>query len=176
MLTAKSEPAHQVKGLEAGADDYVTKPFSLPVLDAKVQNILRSRRRLKEYYSSATEIVPENIALNTLDEEFLRKAITIVEESLSDPEFSVQKFSRNIGMSRSSLYLKLKAITGESTTDFIKRIKFKKAAELLETKAHSVTEVAYMSGFSSLSYFSTSFKQYYGVLPTEYISGKHTQS
>lgn len=176
LLTAKSEPVHQVKGLEAGADDYVTKPFSLPVLDAKVQNILRSRRRLKEYYSSATEIVPENIALNTLDEEFLRKAIAIVEESLSDPDFSVLKFSRNIGMSRSSLYLKLKAITGESTTDFIKRIKFKKAAELLETKAYSVTEVAYMSGFSSLSYFSTSFKQYYGVLPTEYTPGKQAGS
>lgn len=175
LLTAKSEPAHQVKGLEAGADDYVTKPFSLPVLDAKVQNILRSRRRLKEYYSSATEIVPENIALNTLDEEFLRKAIEIVESSLSDPEFSVQKFSRNIGMSRSSLYLKLKAITGESTTDFIKRIKFKKAAELLESKMYSVTEVAYMSGFSSLSYFSTSFKQYYGSLPTEYTSTKQAE-
>ncbi|MCF3110019.1 response regulator [Niabella sp. CC-SYL272] len=176
LLTAKSEPTNQVKGLEAGADDYVTKPFSLPVLDAKVQNILRSRRRLKEYYSSATEIVPENIALNTLDEDFLRKAITIVEESLSDPEFSVLKFSRSIGMSRSSLYLKLKAITGESTTDFIKRIKFKKAAALLESKEYSVTEVAYMSGFSSLSYFSTSFKQYYGCLPTEYISKKQTES
>ncbi|MCD2425083.1 response regulator [Niabella pedocola] len=175
LLTAKSEPTNQVKGLEAGADDYVTKPFSLPVLEAKVQNIIRSRRRLKEYYSAATEIVPENIALNTLDEDFLRKAITIIEESLSDPEFSVLKFSRSIGMSRSSLYLKLKAITGESTTDFIKRIKFKKAAALLESKEHSVTEVAYMSGFSSLSYFSTSFKQYYGCLPTEYVSNKHVE-
>ena len=172
LLTAKSEPANQVKGLEAGADDYVTKPFSLPVLEAKVQNIIRSRRRLKEYYSSATEIVPENIALNTLDEDFLRRAIEIIEGSLSDPEFSVLKFSRSIGMSRSSLYLKLKAITGESTTDFIKRIKFKKAAALLESKTYSVTEVAYMSGFSSLSYFSTSFKQYFGCLPTEYLSNK----
>lgn len=162
--------------MEAGADDYVTKPFSLPVLEAKVQNIIRSRRRLKEYYSSATEIVPENIALNTLDEEFLRNAITIVEESLNDPEFSVLKFSRKIGMSRSSLYLKLKAITGESTTDFIKRIKFKKAAALLESKEYSVTEVAYMSGFSSLSYFSTSFKQYFGCLPTEYLSNKQAGS
>lgn len=176
LLTARNEAANQVKGLEAGADDYVTKPFSLPVLEAKVQNIIRSRRRLKEYYSSATEIVPENIALNTLDEEFLRNAITIVEESLNDPEFSVLKFSRKIGMSRSSLYLKLKAITGESTTDFIKRIKFKKAAALLESKEYSVTEVAYMSGFSSLSYFSTSFKQYFGCLPTEYLSNKQAGS
>lgn len=175
LLTAKNETTNQVKGLEAGADDYVTKPFSVPLLEAKVQNIIRSRRRLKEYYSSATEIIPENIALNTLDEEFLRNAIHIIEESLIDPEFSVLKLSRKIGMSRSSLYLKLKAITGESTTDFIKRIKFKKAAELLESKAHSVTEVAYLSGFSSLSYFSTSFKQYYGYLPTEYAANKQTE-
>ncbi len=175
LLTARNETANQVKGLEAGADDYVTKPFSLPVLEAKVQNIIRSRRRLKEYYSTATEIIPENIALNTLDEEFLRKAIDIIEERLSDPEFSVLTFSRTIGMSRSSLYLKLKAITGESTTDFIKRIKFKKAAALLESKAYSVTEVAYMSGFSSLSYFSTSFKQYFGCLPTEYLSNKQAE-
>ncbi|ANH80507.1 hybrid sensor histidine kinase/response regulator [Niabella ginsenosidivorans] len=175
LLTAKNETTNQVKGLEAGADDYVTKPFSVPLLEAKVQNIIRSRRRLKEYYSSATEIIPENIALNTLDEEFLRKAIDIIEESLIDPEFSVLKLSRKIGMSRSSLYLKLKAITGESTTDFIKRIKFKKAAELLERKEHSVTEVAYLSGFSSLSYFSTSFKQYYGYLPTEYAAQKQTE-
>ena len=172
LLTAKSETIHHVKGLEAGADDYVTKPFSVSLLEAKMLNILRSRRRLKEHYSSTTEIVPENIALNTMDEELLHNAISIIEEGLIDPDFSVLKLSRKIGMSRSSLYLKLKAITGESTTDFIKRIKFKKATELIESKQHSMTEVAYLSGFSSLSYFSTSFKQYYGCLPTEYLSNK----
>ncbi len=172
LLTAKTEIPNQIKGLEAGADDYITKPFSLPVLEAKVQNIIRSRRRLKEYYSASTEIIPENIALNTLDEDFLRRAIEIVEHRLSDPDFSVLKFSREIGMSRSSLYLKLKAITGESTTDFIKRIKFKKAASLLESRQYSITEIAYMSGFSSPSYFSTSFKQYYGHLPTEHLSNR----
>jgi signal transduction histidine kinase/ligand-binding sensor domain-containing protein/DNA-binding response OmpR family regulator len=175
LLTAKNETSSQIKGLEVGADDYVTKPFSIPVLDAKIKNIIRSRRRLKEYYSTATEIIPENIALNTLDEEFLRKAIEIIEEGLNDQAFSVTTFGRKIGMSRSSLYLKLKAITGESTTDFIKRIKFKKAAELLESRKYTITEVAYMSGFSSLSYFSTSFKQYYGYLPTEHLTNKQSK-
>ncbi|MFT4093379.1 MAG: response regulator [Niabella sp.] len=173
LLTARDEKPSQIKGLQAGADDYMSKPFSISVLEAKVQNIIRSRRRLKEYYSFATEIVPENIALNTLDEAFLKNAINIVENGISDPDFSVLKFSRTIGMSRSSLYLKLKAITGESTTDFIKRIKFKKAADLLKSKEYSITDVAYLSGFSSISYFSTSFKQYYGCLPTEYSSKKN---
>ncbi len=170
LLTAKGEPISQIKGLEAGADDYVTKPFSIQVLEAKIHNIIRSRRRLKEYYSNSTELVPENIALNNLDEEFLKKAIQIVESNLKDPDFSALKFCREIGMSRSSLYLKLKAITGESTSDFIRRIKFKKAAELIETKKYSVTDVAYLAGFNSVSYFSTSFKQYFGYLPTEHIA------
>ncbi|ADY52364.1 histidine kinase [Pseudopedobacter saltans DSM 12145] len=172
LLTAKNETQHQIKGLEAGADDYVTKPFSMSLLTAKVQSILKSRRRLKEFYSESKEIVPENIAFNTLDEEFLRQAIVTIEKHLSDSDFSVDKFSREVGMSRSNLYLKLKAITGESATDFIKRIRFKKAVELLVSKQYTVAQVAYMCGFNSPSYFSTAFKQYYDCMPTEYLAKK----
>ncbi|MES2276085.1 MAG: two-component regulator propeller domain-containing protein [Bacteroidota bacterium] len=170
LLTAKTETSQQIKGLETGADDYITKPFSMSLLEAKVHNILRSRKRLKEYYSTSTEIVPENIALNALDEAFLKQSIAIIEENLSEPDFSVDKFSREIGMSRSNLYLKLRAITGESATDFIKRIRFKKAVELMHTKQYNIAQVAYMSGFNSPSYFSTAFKQYYDCMPTEYLS------
>ncbi|WP_353132349.1 two-component regulator propeller domain-containing protein [Pseudopedobacter sp.] len=173
LLTAKNETQHQIKGLEAGADDYVTKPFSMSLLYAKIQSILKSRKRLKEFYSESKEIVPENIAFNTLDEEFLRQAIATIEKHLSDSDFSVDKFSREVGMSRSNLYLKLKAITGESATDFIKRIRFKKAVELLESKQYTVAQVAYMCGFNSPSYFSTAFKQYYDCMPTEYIAKKN---
>lgn len=172
LLTAKNETQHQIKGLEAGADDYVTKPFSMSLLYAKVQSILKSRKRLKEFYSESKEIVPENIAFNTLDEDFLRQAIEIIEKHISDSDFSVDKFSKEIGMSRSNLYLKLKAITGESATDFVKRIRFKKAIELLQTKQYTVAQVAYMCGFNSPSYFSTAFKQYYDCMPTEYITRK----
>lgn len=174
LLTAKNETNHQIKGLEVGADDYVTKPFSIALLEAKLQNISRSRKRLKEYYSSSKEIVPENIAFNTLDEEFLREAITIIEAHITESDFSVDKFSRAIGMSRSNLYLKLKAITGESATDFIKRIRFKKAVELMESRQYTIAQVAYMSGFNSPSYFSTAFKQYYDCMPTEYLAKKET--
>ncbi|SMC40045.1 hybrid sensor histidine kinase/response regulator transcription factor [Pedobacter africanus] len=172
LLTAKNETDHQIKGLEVGADDYVTKPFSIALLEAKLQNIVRSRKRLKEYYSSSTEIIPENIAFNTLDEDFLREAIAIIENHITESDFSVDKFSREIGMSRSNLYLKLKAITGESATDFIKRIRFKKAVELMESRQYTIAQVAYMSGFNSPSYFSTAFKQYYDCMPTEYLAKK----
>jgi len=175
LLTAKADTHQQIKGLEMGADDYVTKPFSINLLEAKVQNILRSRKRLKEFYSTSKEIIPENIAFNTLDEDFLRKAISIIEANLSESDFSVDKFSREIGMSRSNLYLKLRAITGESVTDFIKRIRFKKAIELMETKQYTIAQVAYMSGFNSPSYFSTAFKQYYDCIPTEYLARKDTE-
>lgn len=174
LLTAKTETPQQLKGLEAGADDYISKPFSISILNIKVQNITRSRKRLKEYYSSATSIAPEHIALNPLDEAFLRDAISVVQENLDNPQFSVSIFSHKVGMSRSNLYNKLKAITGESATDFIKRIKLEKSVELLDSKLYSVTEIAYLSGFSSLSYFSTSFKQRYGCMPTEYLANKNS--
>ncbi|RZL18735.1 MAG: helix-turn-helix domain-containing protein, partial [Pedobacter sp.] len=176
LLTAKTETDQQIKGLEMGADDYVTKPFSTEVLAAKVNNLLRSRKRLKEYYQANKEIVPENIAFNTLDEEFLKEAISIIELHLSDSEFSVDKFSREIGMSRSNLYLKLKAITGESATDFLKRIRFKKAVELMSAKRYTIAQIAYMCGFNSPSYFSTAFKQYYGAMPSEYLSNQKKEA
>lgn len=170
LLTAKTETDQQIKGLEMGADDYITKPFSTTLLAAKVTNLLRSRKRLKEYYQSTKEIVPENIAFNTLDEEFLKQAVAIIESHLSDSDFSVDIFSREIGMSRSNLYLKLKAITGESATDFLKRIRFNKAVELMKSNRYTVAQIAYMCGFNSPSYFSTAFKQHFGCMPTEYLA------
>lgn len=170
LLTARTETSQQIKGLEMGADDYVTKPFSTPLLAAKITNLLRSRKRLKEHYSIGKEMIPENIAFNPLDEEFLKQAINIVEEHLANSEFSVDQFSREIGMSRSNLYLKFKAITGESAIDFIKRIRFKKAVELMESRRYTIAQVTYMCGFNSPSYFSTAFKQHYGCMPSEYLA------
>lgn len=176
LLTAKTETSQQIKGLEMGADDYVTKPFSTNLLAVKISNLLRSRKRLKEYYSSSKEMAPENIAFNTVDEEFLKAAIEIIELHLSDAEFSVDKFSKEIGMSRSNLYLKLRAITGESVKDFVKRIRFKRAVELMLSKKYTIAQIAYTCGFNTPSYFSTAFKQYYGVMPSEYLKKSETEN
>ena len=169
LLTAKDQFEDRIKGLKIGADDYISKPFSIYLLDVKVQNILRTRKLLREYYSKSDSWTAETITFNPVDEEFLKKAVQIVEESMIEPDFSVDKLSKELLMSRSNLYLKIKAITGESASDFVKRIRFKRAAELLESRKHTVAEVAYMCGFSSPSYFSTAFKSYYNVLPTEYV-------
>lgn len=170
MLTAKSLIDDQVEGIKSGADDYIPKPFSMSLLEAKVKNTIKTRKRLKAYYSDTMEIEPEKLAFNTLDEELLQKAKNIVEENIAEPEFSVDVFAREMGMSRSNLHLKLKSITGESATDFIKKVRFGKALQLLEQKKYSVAEISYMVGFNSPSYFSTSFKKYFGYLPTEHDS------
>lgn len=176
LLTAKAETSQQIMGVEMGADDYVTKPFSISLLDAKVQGILRTRRQLREYYSATKEVIPEKITFNSLDETFIRQAIAIVETNLLEYDFSVDKFSREIGMSRSNLYLKIKAITGESVNAFVKRIRFHKAVELMESRQYTIAEISNMCGFNSPSYFSTAFKQYYGCIPSEYLSRKYPQT
>lgn len=169
LLTAKSDDSQQLKGLEMGADDYISKPFSPKLLQARMYNMLKSRKRLKDYYAESKEIMPENITFNPLDEAFLKDAIAIIEKHLSDSDFSIEKFSREIGMSRSNLYLKFKAITGESASDFIKRIRFTKSVELIKSKQYTMAQIAYMCGFNSPSYFSAAFRQYYGRMPSEYL-------
>ncbi|WP_018625880.1 two-component regulator propeller domain-containing protein [Niabella aurantiaca] len=169
LVTAKTETAHQLKGLDMGADDYITKPFSISLLAAKVQAILRLRKRLRAYYADVKEVEPEKLTFNKIDQEFLEKAVSIIEDNLDAYDFSVEKLSRELGMSRSNLYLKVKAITGDSATALIKRVRLKKAAELIRLQKYAVSEIAYMCGFNTPSYFSTAFKQFYGCMPTEYL-------
>lgn len=169
LLTAKTSIDDQIEGLHLGADDYVVKPFEMNLLEAKIQNVIKTRKRLKELFSQSNDIKPEAIAFNILDKEFLDKAVAIVEKYMADAEFSVDVFTREMGMSRSNLHRKMKAITGASATDFIKKIRFNEASKLLEENRYSIAEISYMIGFNSPSYFSTSFKKYFGYLPTEHI-------
>ena len=169
LVTAKNSVDDQIKGHQLGADDYVVKPFEMNLLEAKIKNLIKSRKRLKELYSQSNSIKPESIAFNNLDKELLDKALTVVEEHLQDAEFSVDLFAREMGMSRSNLHLKMKAITGASATDFIKKVRFNQALKLLEENRYSVAEISYMVGFNSPSYFSTSFKKHFGYLPTEHL-------
>ncbi len=169
LLTAKSTLNDQLKGLGTGADDYVVKPFDMEILEAKIDGVIKNRKRIKELYAHSGEINTEAVAFNDLDKEFLDRAITIVEEHMTDTVFSVNFFAREMGMSRSNLHLKMKAIAGISATDFIKKIRFNLAVKLIEEKRHSISEVSYMVGFNSPSYFSTSFKKHFGYLPTEHL-------
>lgn len=169
LLTAKTTQQDQLEGLSAGADDYVPKPFNLSILKTKVQNMLKARRRTIEHYSQMLDVDPEKITFNEMDRELLEKAKNVVEKHLSDPEFSVDDFCSEMAMSRSNLHLKLKAVTGESTIDFIRKIRFSRACQLLKDGRYSVAEISAIVGFNTPSYFSTSFKKYFGILPTDYV-------
>ena len=175
ILSAKAEVKDQLDGLQVGADDYIAKPFSLSVVVMKIKNILRTHYRAIEHYSKSLEIEPEKIALNRLDEEFLSKAVSVVEKNLEKPDFSADDFALEMGMSRSSLHLKMKGITGESTTEFIRKIRFNQACKLLKEGRYNVAEISTMVGFSTPSYFSTSFKKYIGCMPSEYAKGGTVQ-
>ena len=169
ILSAKTDFKDQQEGLGVGADDYIPKPFVLSLVSTKIQNLLRTRRRMIERYSQSTEIEPEKITFNPMDEEFLTKALNIINANMDNTEFSTDDLARDMYVSRSNLHLKMKAITGESTTDFIRKVRFGKVSELLKEGRYTISEVGNMTGFSSSSYFTTSFKKYFGCLPTEYV-------
>ena len=169
ILSAKTDIKDQLEGLQVGADDYISKPFSIAVLTSKIQNMMRTRRHMLEKYAKSLEVEPEKITFNAMDEELLKRAVSIVEENIDNFEFSTDEFAQKMNMSRSNLHLKLKAITGESAIDFIRKVRFKRATELLKSGRYTVTEVSSMVGFNSSSYFATCFKKYIGCLPTEYI-------
>ncbi len=169
MLSAKSTVEDQLSGLEVGADDYVTKPFTTSILKAKINNMMASKERILHYYSDSTEIEPEKIATNHIDNELLTKAKEIVLKNLDNIAFTTEMFCEEMGMSRTNLHLKMKALTGGSTIDFIRKIRFSEAIKLLSSGKYNISEVSYMVGFNSLSYFSTSFKKYFGYLPSDYM-------
>ena len=168
ILSARTDLKDQMEGLQVGADDYIAKPFSLSLLVTKIKNILRTHYRSIERYSNSLEIEPEKIALNPLDEDFLKKALDIVEKHLDDLNFSTDEFARDLYMSRSSLHMKMKAVTGESTAEFIRKIRFNHACKLLKEGRYNVAEISLMVGFNTPSYFATCFKKYIGCLPSEY--------
>lgn len=168
ILSAKTDLKEQLEGLQVGADDYIPKPFSMPALTTKIKNLFRTRYQAIEHYSNSLEVEPEKVALNAMDEDLLKKTIAIVEKHIDDVEFSTDDFAREICMSRSTLHIKLKALTGDTTNDFIRKIRFNRACKLLKEKRYTVAEISTMVGFNTSSYFSSSFKKYFGCLPSEY--------
>lgn len=169
MLSAKSDLSDQMGGMNVGADDYMAKPFSLDLLKAKIRNQLRTRARLIDMYTGSTEIEPAKVTVNPLDEEFLSRAIKVMNEHIDDLDFSTDIFAREMFMSRSNLHLKMKALTGQSTNDFIRRVRMNKALELLKTARYTVSEVSAMVGYGTPSYFATSFKKYFGHSPSDLV-------
>ena len=169
MLTAQHQEEHRAQGYEYGADSYITKPFHSKVLLARIDNLIRQRRMLKNLYHDASnpeqEIATAQIA--DRDKQFVQNLHAVIQAHLSDSDFSVEDIGREVGLSRVQLYRKVKAMTGTSVVDLLRKARLTKARRLLEAHGQSVSEVAYEVGFSSPSYFTKCFREEYGILPGE---------
>jgi signal transduction histidine kinase/DNA-binding NarL/FixJ family response regulator len=168
MLTAGAELEVRVTGLETGADDYITKPFSIKELQTRVRNLIQQRINLREKFSRSVSLEPKDIAITSADERFLNRIIAIIGEHLKDYQFDVTHLAELAGMSRMQLFRKIRALTGQAPSEFIRTTRLKRAAQLLDKKFGNVAEICYATGFNNLSYFSKCFRELYGVTPSEY--------
>ena len=168
LLTARTAAVHQLEGLETGADDYVSKPFHPELLQAKVVNLLHSRQQMQEYYQRQILLEPTAISIPDEDRALLEKAMQLVEQHLEDPEFNVQALVREIGLSQSVLYRRIKTITGQTVIEFIQDVRMKRAAQLLRESRLRISEVAYKVGIENVKRFRTLFQKLYQATPQEY--------
>ncbi|MBN2610423.1 MAG: response regulator [Bacteroidales bacterium] len=172
MLTAKILDEHQIEGFASGADDYITKPFSIDVLNARIKNLVDSRKKLHERFSNSLNVIPKEITTNKLDEEFLKRIIEIIDKDISNPELTVSIISEQLNMDRTNLFKKIKNLVGKSPSQFIREYRIKCAAKLLLENKYNINEISYMVGFASPAYFSKIFREVLGKTPTELIYGK----
>jgi AraC-like DNA-binding protein len=168
LLTARADAQSKRSGLETGADDYLTKPFGLEELLLRVGNLIESRRQLKERFSRQITLQPAGVSVISPNEQFIQKALAVVEANLSDADFDVEAFSREMGVGRTQLHNKLTALAGQSAGELLRTMRLKRAACLLPQNPGNVSEVAYLAGFSSPGYFAKCFRDFYGQSPTEY--------
>lgn len=178
LLTAKSNIESKLEGLELGADDYITKPFSATYLTARIQNLLAQRKKLQEIYCAnlmvpKTEDLPQEPEMSSHDRKFMDKLLELMEKNMDNGELIVDDLVRELAVSRSVFFKKLKVLTGLAPIEFIREMRIKRAAGLIETGEYNMTQVAYMVGINDPRYFSKCFKQKYGMTPTEYKEKVH---
>ncbi|MEO9869179.1 ATP-binding protein [Ekhidna sp.] len=169
LLTAKTGETDKLHGLHLGADDYIAKPFSAEELKIRIRNLLKLRKNLKDKFSQITTLNSDDIVITSVDEIFIKKVISTVEDSLHDEEFNVEDLCFQIGISRMQMHRKLTALTGKSTSAFIRQLRLQRATKLLAAGETS-SQTAYAVGFNSLSYFTKVFKEEYGASPTEFMT------
>lgn len=172
LLTALSSSDHRAEGYEVGADAYIEKPFDMKVLISRIENLLQIRKTLKGKFFKFDDSPNDIVYQNSLDQDFIAKANDLLEQEIENPEFDVETFSEEMNVSRPVLYRKIKALTGQSPHEFIIYAKLRHAVRLLRSNQMSIKEVAYASGFSNSKYFSTTFKKYFDLTPTEFLNKK----
>ena len=168
MLTALADSKNKIEGLEVGADDYIPKPFNMRELIVRSRNLIEQRKKLHAIYQEKIAVEPLRVNVASADERFLKKAIEIINNNLSDADFDVNRFYPKMHMSRNQLLRKLKSLLNQTPSDLIRIMRLKRAEQLLKQNYGNIAEVAFEAGFSNLSYFAKCFREQYGVLPSEY--------
>lgn len=170
MLTACALDEQRIEGFECGVDSYISKPFNFKVLDARVRNLLDNRRRMKQFFGDSVSLAKENIL--DMDKDFIDKFKKLIEENMTDSELNVEKLGKMMGMSRVQLYRKVKSLTNYAPNELVRIARLKKAASLFVSTDMSISEVTYEVGFTSPSYFTKCYKEYFGENPTEFLKRK----
>lgn len=166
LLTAKASVDSRITGLETEADMYLSKPFVPRELMAGIRNLIESRKRLRERYNREIHLKPADISMNSVDEQFLTKLMSVLEVHYSNADFTVDQLGKEVGMSRSQIHRKLQALTNESSSRFIRTFRLQRAMDMITQRAGTISEISYMVGFSSPSYFNKCFLEHYGCTPS----------
>ena len=170
LLTALSDTENKIEGLELGADDYISKPFSIKHLEVRIKKLIESKQLIIDYFSNNSLLPEEGLSISKRDQEFLEKNSKIMEDNISDVSFGVEELAKSVGMSSSNFYRRLKQLTGQAPNLYLRNFRFQKAADLLrKDKSLHASEIMYEIGISSRSYYSTSFKKLHGMSPSEFI-------
>jgi signal transduction histidine kinase/ligand-binding sensor domain-containing protein/DNA-binding response OmpR family regulator len=172
LLTAMGSEEKQIEGFQAGVNDYITKPFTFEILASRIKNLLAQQKLLQKRFQKQIEVNPGEVTVTPVDEKFLKQALEVVEKFMENPDFSVEDFSREMCMSRKALYNKILSLTGRAPLEFIRSIRIKRAAQLLEKSGMRVSEIAYEVGFNNPKNFTKYFKEEFNVLPSQYVAGK----
>ncbi|SEW46833.1 Signal transduction histidine kinase [Chitinophaga sp. YR573] len=170
LLTAMGSEEKQLEGLKAGANDYITKPFTFEILASRIRNLLVQQKLLQKRFQKQIEVNPGEVTITPVDEKFLKQALDAVEKEIDNSDFSVEDLSREMCMSRVTLYRKILSLTGRSPHDFIRSIRLKRAAQLLEKSGMSIAEIAYQVGFNDPKVFTKSFKEEFKITPSQYVT------
>jgi signal transduction histidine kinase/ligand-binding sensor domain-containing protein/DNA-binding response OmpR family regulator len=172
LLTAIGSEEKQLQGLKAGVNDYITKPFTFEILASKIRNLLAQQELLHKRFQKQIEVNPQEVTITPVDEKFLKQALEIVERNMDKPEFSVEDLSRDMFMNRVTLYRKILSITGKTPLEFIRTLRLKRAAQLLEKSGMSIAEIAYEVGFNNPKNFTKAFKEEFKIIPSQYAASK----
>ena len=168
LLTARSSEEFQLEGYTTGANDYITKPFNFQILVSRINNVLVQQESMKKSFRKQLEIIPSDIKVASEDEKLLRHTLEVVQKNIDNPDFSVEELSRSLLMSRAAMYKRITALTGITPLEFIRSIRLKNAAQLLEKTKMTVSQVAFEVGFNNTKYFVKYFKEEFNMLPTAY--------